>query len=97
MQCDLDAAHALDAALQRRPDIQKRLAHLQSPGNVRPYVMRMDGRGPLPPLPPDLRGQLRAAIEGAERGFGNDSDEEEDGTMEGLALKACSRLCFPDQ
>lgn len=78
MQCDLDAAHALEDALQRRPDIQKRLAHLQSPGNVRPYVMRMDGRGPLPPLPPDMRGQLRAALDGATDGFFDDNDSEEE-------------------
>lgn len=109
MQCDLDAAHALEEALQRRPDIQARLKHLCSPGNVRPYVMRMDGRGPPPPPPRSMQSQLRAAFDGAARGFGDVSSDEDaddesnaaDGTrMFGTCLSTCAiflseTLCVP--
>jgi hypothetical protein len=81
MQADLAAAEALPAALERRPDIQARLKHLLSPGNVRPYVMRIDGRGPLAPVESSAQDQLRQAMEGADAGLrsycmsGTDSDD----------------------
>ncbi len=95
MQCDLDAAHALQAALERRPDIQARLKHLQSPGNVRPYVMRMDGRGPPAPPPRSMQSQLRAAFDGAARGFGDVSSDEDDdlGTESGAYWCVCVLCC----